>query len=153
MKIKAFIKSQRLYEFFKYCLVGGIAFVADTGTLLLLHRFLLSDFELDLLLFRFTDGRTAAAAAAGFIVGLAVNYVLSVFFVFNRPEQKDKGKTVGAFLVFAAVGIVGLVLTELGMMLGVSLFGDRYLVFIKTVVAAIVLVWNYIGRKIFVYGK
>ena len=92
MKIKTFIKSQRLYEFFKYCLVGGIAFVADTGTLLLLHRFLLSDFELDLLLFRFTDGRTAVAAAAGFIVGLAVNYVLSVFFVFNRPEQKDKGQ-------------------------------------------------------------
>ena len=73
--------------------------------------------------------------------------------MFNRPEQKDKGRTVGAFLVFAAVGIVGLVLTELGMMLGVSLFGDRYLVFIKIVVAAIVLVWNYIGRKIFVYGK
>ena len=43
-------------------------------------------------------------------------------------------------------------MTELGMMLGVALLGDAFLLPIKIVVAGLVMVWNYLGRKIFVYG-
>lgn len=38
------------------------------------------------------------------------------------------------------------------MMLGVGLLGDKFLLPVKIVVAGIVMVWNYLGRKIFVYG-
>ena len=37
-------------------------------------------------------------------------------------------------------------------MLGVALLGDAFLLPIKIVVAGLVMVWNYLGRKIFVYG-
>lgn len=72
--------------------------------------------------------------------------------MFNRPGQQEKGKSLGAFLIFAVVGLIGLALTELGMMLGVALLGDAFLLPIKIVVAGLVMVWNYLGRKIFVYG-
>ena len=36
--------------------------------------------------------------------------------------------------------------------LGVGLLGDKFLLPVKIVVAGIVMVWNYLGRKIFVYG-
>ena len=72
--------------------------------------------------------------------------------MFNRPGQQEMGKSVGAFLIFGVVGLIGLALTELGMMLGVGLLGDKFLLPVKIVVAGIVMVWNYLGRKIFVYG-
>ena len=151
-KLKALLRSAQVVEFLKYCVVGGIAFVADTASLMLFYHFVFGEFSFDLLFLHIADGRTAAATAVGFLVGLVVNYVLSVLFVFNRPGQQEKGKSVGAFLVFGVVGLIGLALTELGMMLGVGLLGDRFLLPVKIVVAGIVMVWNYLGRKIFVYG-
>ena len=51
------------------------------------------------------------------------------------------------------VGLIGLGLTELGMYVGVFVFNWHYIV-TKILVAALVLVWNYIGRKLFVFkGK
>ena len=144
-KLKALLRSAQVVEFLKYCVVGGIAFVADTASLMLFYHFVFGEFSFDLLFLHI-------ATAVGFLVGLVVNYVLSVLFVFNRPGQQEKGKSVGAFLVFGVVGLIGLALTELGMMLGVGLLGDRFLLPVKIVVAGIVMVWNYLGRKIFVYG-
>ena len=71
-------------------------------------------------------------------------------------QQKEKGKTVGAFLIYAAVGIIGYFLT-----VGLTLLGTRFIgeegiwyLLMTAVVKGIVLVWNYLGRKIFVYrGK
>jgi len=151
-KLKELLRSAQVIEFLKYCVVGGIAFIADTASLMLFYHFVFGEFSFDLLFLHIADGRTAAATAVGFLVGLVVNYVLSVLFVFNRPGQQEKGKSVGAFLIFGVVGLIGLALTELGMMLGVGLLGDKFLLPVKIVVAGIVMVWNYLGRKIFVYG-
>ena len=151
-KLKELLRSAQVIEFLKYCVVGGIAFIADTASLMLFYHFVFGEFSFDLLFLHIADGRTAAATAVAFLVGLVVNYVLSVLFVFNRPGQQEKGKSVGAFLIFGVVGLIGLALTELGMMLGVGLLGDKFLLPVKIVVAGIVMVWNYLGRKIFVYG-
>ena len=137
-------KYQKLFwEFFRYAVVGGIAFVADWGTLFIFREYI------------FNGGTKAglfAATAAGFIAGLIVNYVLSIIFVFRKSENKSSGKGVRAFAVFTVIGIIGLGLTELGMYAGVYLLDWHYLI-VKIIVAALVLIWNYCGRKIFVFNK
>lgn len=48
------------------------------------------------------------------------------------------------------IGIIGLFLTEVGMYAGVELFNMNYLP-AKIIVAALVLIWNYIGRKVLIF--
>lgn len=101
-------------------------------------------------------GLVAASVAAGFIVGLAVNFILSNIFVFKEKEQREKGKTLGAFLIYTLVGVIGFGLTELLTILGTLVIGEGgvwYLV-LTCFVKGVVLIWNYVGRKILVYrGK
>ena len=139
---------QLLLEFIRYAVVGGVSFLADAGALALCKELL------------FKNGCTAAqmalCVAVGFAVGLACNYLLSTWFVFRTAEQRERGRGLGAFLVYAAVGVIGFGLTELFMYFGVKLVGSDGLwyLMVKCAVAAVVLVWNYVGRKLFVYrGK
>lgn len=131
-----------VFEFMRYVVVGGIAFVVDAGTLYLLKRFVLSGGS---------DWELFVCTALGFVAGLAVNYILSLVFVFKQKNNKNSGKSVAGFLIFAVVGLIGLGLTELGMYIGVQVWGWHVLI-TKVLVAGIVLVWNYAGRKIFVFG-
>ena len=59
-------------------------------------------------------------------------------------------------MIYAIVGIIGCALTELLTILGTLVIGDSgvwYLV-LTCFVKGVVLIWNYVGRKIFVYrGK
>ncbi|MBQ9947237.1 MAG: GtrA family protein [Oscillospiraceae bacterium] len=132
-----------LKEFIRYVIVGGISFLVDWGVLALLKEFVFrggAPWELFL------------CTALGFVAGLITNYILSLVFVFKSGENKSDGKSVKGFIVFTLVGIIGLGLTELGMYTGVYLLHLHYM-FTKIVVAGLVLVWNYVGRKIFVFGK
>lgn len=131
------------WEFFRYALVGGIAFVADWGTLFLTKEFVFNGES---------KPELFAATAAGFIIGLMVNYILSIVFVFRASDNNNSGKSVKGFITFALIGVIGLGLTELGMYAGVYLLKWHYLI-TKIIVAGLVLVWNYCGRKIFVFGR
>ena len=91
-----------------------------------------------------------AATATGFGVGLAVNYALSLLFVFTQPKDRGKGRSVGAFVVFGIVGLLGLLWTELGMWLGIEILEWNYML-VKVFVTGAVLVWNYLGRKILIF--
>lgn len=134
-----------IFEFMRYVVVGGVAFLADAGTMALVKELFFKE--------NCTAWEMALCVAAGFVVGLAVNYLLSNLFVFRKAEQRQKGQTLGAFLIYAAVGLIGFGITELLMWLGVMLVGadGLWYLLIKCAVAGIVLIWNYIGRKIFVY--
>ena len=81
-----------------------------------------------------------------------VNYVLSLTFVFRRKDNCGSGKSVAAFLIFTVVGVIGLGLTELIMYLGTELLHISYLI-VKIAAAAIVLVWNYVGRKVLIFDR
>lgn len=138
-----------LFEFIRYVFVGGFAAVVDMAVNYVMLFFVLGSDKND-------RGMVAISVAVGFIVGLAVNYVLSNIFVFKTEEQKKKGKTLAAFLIYAAVGLIGFGLTEALTLLGTLFIGDHglwYLI-LTCFVKGVVLIWNYVGRKIFVYkGK
>ena len=50
------------------------------------------------------------------------------------------------------IGLLGLWWTELGMWIGVSVLGGYY-VPVKIVVTGVVLLWNYLGRKILIFNS
>ena len=136
-------KSKRLLlEFFRYLLVGGSAFLVDFGTLVLCKEVLLPDFPLKLY----------TATAIGFIAGLIFNYILSITFVFEIAKKSRVGHSFLDFVVFTAIGVIGLGLTELGMALGVDWLKINYML-VKIMVTAIVLLWNYLGRKLFIFKQ
>lgn len=142
--MKKLLNMALIKEFLRYVVVGGISFLADFGTLTLFEEVFLTGGE---------KWQIFISTAAGFIVGLAVNYILSLVFVFRAEDNKNSGKSVGAFLIFALVGIIGLGITEGLMHLGVNVLHFHYML-TKIVAAGIVLVWNYLGRKILIFkGK
>ena len=126
-------------EFVRYGIVGGLSFVVDMLVLVLLRETILRDVAFGLYI----------SAMLGFIAGLLVNYVLSIKFVFNAAKS-GKGRGVGSFMLFALICVLGLVLTELGMWVGVEVMG-LYYVIVKAFVAGVVLVWNYAAKKFLIF--
>lgn len=131
--------STLFYEFARYLVVGGVAFIADFVTLWLLREYT----------FPKTNAGVYYAAAGGFCIGLIVNYLLSLWFVFTQPHHKGKGRSIGAFCIFGVIGLIGLALTELGMWAGLKFHIDYRLA--KIIITGIVLVWNYLARKIIIF--
>ncbi len=129
-----------LWEFLRYAAVGAVAFLVDFGVLVATQEFLFG---------RFASG-VYLSTVCGFIAGLVVNYVLSLLFVFTRMKDRNRGRSVGAFLVFGVIGLIGLLWTELGMWLGVAVLEWDYRL-VKVFVTAAVLLWNYLGRKLIIF--
>lgn len=121
-------------QFFRYIFVGGAAFFVDALTLWLCEKFMYY----------------LIAAAIAFVVGLAVNYVISVKLVFSESEKvKNKLKE---FLTYAIIGVIGLGLTEV-IIYVLTDFLSVYFMISKIIAAAIVLVWNFVARKKIIYTK
>jgi putative flippase GtrA len=116
-------------EFLRYLVTGAAAFAVDFGTLYALTRF--------------GGVYYLSSAAGGFILGLIVNYILSRAWVFNGRRLDNAA---AEFAVFAAIGLVGLSLNELGMWVLVGIAGLNYLL-AKFGVAALVYFWNFGARK------
>ncbi len=150
-------KKQLLLELIRYCICGGIAFVCDLATKTLFRSVILPDNMGEFWLFSFRfEYDVIIATTVGFIVGLIVNYLISIFFVFTTEEQKSRGKSVKAFLIYCCVSVVGLLInlsvTQLGCNLLDATREDTVkFMLISCVAAGVALIWNYIGRKIFVY--
>ncbi len=146
--------NRKLAEILRFCIVGGVAtivdFVAMGITLYIFDPSLYPNF------FNvFYGGGTPTVLAScvgtgvGFIVGLVVNYLLSVLFVF---DEKGSSKTLHGFIVFALLSAGGLAINVVGMYLFVDLAGwNEWL--IKIMLTLIVLVYNYITRKLIIFRK
>ena len=134
-------------QLFRYVFVGGASWVADTGILTLLTEL----GGLDPVL----------ASVAGFVAGLALNYLLSSLWVFQR---KTKLGRLGEFCVFAAIGVTGLLINA-GIIalfqnvlaktaaLGQWLPADKYYLAGKLVSTVVVFLWNFLMRKFLLYRK
>ena len=142
------IKSS-FFEFVRYAIVGGIAALADMATNYAMLFYVLGATKDD-------RWQVALSVAAGFIVGIAVNFILANIFVFRTAEQREVGMTAGAFVIYTVVGIVGFAITEVLTLAGTYFIGEEeiWYIILNCAVKGIVLIWNYLGRKIFVYrGK
>jgi len=130
------------YEFFRYVLVGGIAFIIDFGVLYLSKTFFFSNM-----------GHTGIllAAALGFTSGLVFNYIFSLLFVFKQIDENVKRRKIRSFVLFVIIGIIGLIITELCMYAGLNLFGQKWYLIVKIFTAGIVFLWNYTGRKVLIF--
>jgi len=140
------LKKETLLEFLRYIVVGGVAALVDMGVNYATLYFILGATKDD-------KWQVAAAVTAGFVIGLIVNFVLSNIFVFRTAEQQKEGKTAKAFIIYAVVGVIGYFLTVGLTLLGTLVIGESgiWYLLLTCAVKGIVLVWNYIGRKILVY--
>ncbi len=156
-------KKQLLLEILRFLIVGGFATLVDYAVFYLFRKWLLPP-----ALIEGSGGWDTAslviATALGFCAGLTVNWILSVRFVFRNVKDKEKSRSKKSFAVFALIGLIGLGITELGMHLGVSFLPEIKLFsttsflglawkewIMKVVMTCLVLVWNYLGRKLFVF--
>ncbi len=124
-----------IIKFFRYAFVGGIAFVVDY-----------CGFVLTSVLLGESTFSVVAATTVGFIAGLITNFILSKKFVFT---ESAKVGAAGEFMVYAVIGIGGYIFNILLMLLFVR-FINKYAA--KIIVALIVLVYNYLARKIILYS-
>ena len=129
-----------ILEFLRYLIVGGIAFIVDFTILFIFKEFVLKDLYYSLYI----------STALGFICGLAVNYCLSIFYVFSSAKGTQIGRNMDAIVIFAFIGLIGLMLSEFGMFLGSEKFELNYLL-VKIVVTIVVLLWNYVARKLLIF--
>ncbi len=154
-------KKQLFMEILRFLLVGGLATLTDY---LLFWLF-------DGVLFPLISAKAwwqttslVLATAIGFSVGLIVNWLLSVKFVFQEVKNEEKARSKKSFLLFTLIGVIGLIITEVGVLLLVkylptitlfgrtAIFGTSWVKWLaKATMTLVVLVWNYLGRKIFIF--
>ena len=151
-------KKQLFWEIFRFLLVGGMATLTDYATFYVFRQWI---FPAGLV------GDTVSliiATALGFLVGLIVNWIMSVKFVYRQVKNEKEARSKKSFVIFTVIGLIGLALTELGVWLLVQhivpefeLFGvTKFLLpwnewIAKVVMTCIVLVFNYVGRKLFIF--
>ncbi len=150
-------KKQLFWEIFRFLLVGGTATIIDWAIAYVFYTWLLPPALIG------EVGSLLLSTALGFCVGLVVNWLLSVSFVFRQVKDEASVKSKGSFLLFTVIGVVGLVISELGMTLvpilpTIELFGSPMFLsaawnwwIMKAIMTAVVLVWNYIGRKLLIF--
>ena len=127
-------KQPRLMEILRFCFTGGICFAVDFGIMTLLK----SGLGLHYLI----------ANAVGFIVSVALNYVLCLRWVFHGAKDSGAG-TQAAFLITSAAGLA---INEGCMALLVSVLGMHYMV-AKVIANIVVMVWNYVTKRRVLTGK
>jgi putative flippase GtrA len=120
-------------QFFRYTFVGGAAFIVDFGSLFVLTEF----FNIHYLI----------SAAIAFLLGLIINYALSVVWVFSKRILRNKSLEFG---IFAFIGIMGLGLNELFIWFFTEYVHFHYLVS-KIISTAFVFLWNFGARKFILF--
>ena len=120
-----------LIQLFKFGIVGGVAFVIDFIFLFLFKELL--NFPIIL------------ANTLAFTISTIYNYIASVTWVFNVKKENDKKKQFITFIIFSAFGLL---LNDLVMWI-LAEFVSIYYLLAKIVATAIVMVFNFITRKIF----
>lgn len=159
-------KEKLIKQILKFGVVGGLAFLID----FVVYTIVLSvlDWEYGYLV----------AGFAGFTVSLIFNYLASMAFVFERKENADKRKEFVVFLLLSLVGMgintlvlwvcvdviyanvnwVQSVTTAIhGFLAGIGIkittVEDLAALIAKCVATGVVMVYNFISRKIFLEKK
>lgn len=129
-KLLKYQTDKTFIQLFRYILVGGVAFIVDFMFLFILTEF----FGLYYLV----------SAAIAFILGLIVNYLMSISWVFNKRSLDSRTFEFG---IFAVIGVMGLGLNEFFIWFFTAELSFYYLIS-KFMAAILILFWNFFARKI-----
>lgn len=130
--IKVSEKTENLFvQIFKFVIVGGIATIIDWFVYYILYNFL--------------HVPPLIANILSFSVSVIYNYNASVRWVFDVNKDKSKKKMFIEFMIFS---ILGLLLSELLLWIFIDLLTINAMIS-KIIATAIVMVFNFITRKIF----
>lgn len=124
-----------LRQFLQYALVGGLAFIVDFGVL-----FLLTD-KIGL--------HYLTSATAAFLVGLLVNYVLCVAWIFDVRTIENRGHE---FVIFSIIGVAGLALNN-GLMYALTDFAGLHYLLSKLFAAVVILIFNFAFRRTMLFTE
>lgn len=124
--------SKPLEQFFKFSVVGVLAFAIDYGVLMLLSQAMGVD--------------PVAAAGISFSISVVFNYLASMRFVFSHRDDMSASREFTLFIVLSAVGLV---INEILMWGGTRAFGSSGMTvtIVKLVATMVVTVWNFFSRK------
>lgn len=122
-------------QIMKFGVVGVIATVIDFGVMNILYYGL----GLDILI----------ANTSGFVISLIFNYLASMKYVFAHKEGMSRRRE---FVIFVVLSVIGLMLNDgivLALKSGLGLEANLA----KICATALVMVYNFVTRKIFLEGE
>lgn len=145
-----------LEQMIKFSFVGIVCFLIDFAISTVLFYLLFNAWNV------MTRGAaTAAGGFFGFTISVVLNYILSMKFVFERKEDMSRKKE---FVVFVILSIIGLGVNEL-ILLGCNAVYETNAFLLETfhdtlwfaaskiIATAMVMIYNFISRKIFLEKK
>ena len=124
-----------LREGLRYLGASAIALAADAGTYLGLIRLARTDY--------------LVAAPVGFLLGLAVIYLLSTKWVFRRRRLSDARVE---FAIFASIGVLGLCLNQFVLYAGVERLALSHEI-AKLASVGLVFAFNFTSRKLLLFTR
>mgnify|MGYP002582613145 FL=1 len=124
-----------ILQMVKFGAVGFLCFLIDYGIMLLLTELAGVNYLI--------------SCCISFSVSVIVNYLLSMHFVFAAKANMKKRTQ---FVIFVILSVIGLGLNQLFMWLFVDLVHIPYQI-AKLAVTAIVMLFNFVTRKVFLEEK
>ena len=146
-------KKEITKEIIRFLIVGGFATLVDYVVTWVFKNFIVASLNVNVAVFLYT--------AAGFTAGLFTNWFLQKFVYRYITNEQTHSKIV--FLKFVVVALIGFGITWLGMRLSeplhTKILFDFWFIkniqfwfwFFKVLLTIIVLIFNYIARKLFVF--
>jgi putative flippase GtrA len=122
--------SHGLVQFFRYGFVAVTAFVVDFGLLYVFTSML--------------SWHYLISATSSFIISVAVNYVLSVAWVFAERAKRERA---AELTLFSGICVIALLLNGILMWIFTSVVGLFYLTS-KLITVTIVLSWSFGARRL-----
>lgn len=123
-----------LAQIMKFGVVGVIATVIDFGVMI----FLTEVFGIN----------PVASATVSFTVSVIFNYLASMRYVFSHREGMSRQRE---FVIFIVLSFIGLAINDALMWVGTEMTPVDYRI-VKVLATAVVMVWNFVSRKIFLDG-
>ena len=129
--IKKLLNNKLFQQIIKFGIVGGLAFIIDYGIYTLLSQLLGIYYIL--------------ASIISFSISVIFNYILSIKWVFDVTKKQ----TTKEFIIFIVLSVIGLIINSIILYICVELFNIHDMIG-KIIATIIVMVYNFITRKIFI---
>ncbi len=120
-------------QFFRYLFAGGISFIVDSILMLLMTEY----FHIYYLI----------STSIGFLLGLVVNYILSIYWVFYK---RSIDKLYIEIIIFSFIAVIGLFLNGFFVWFFTEYVHFHYFIS-KIFAAVIVFSWNFSVKKLILF--